>query len=347
MSTNLFRDNDRARFSKLEDSLKKLTPSWDILENALKKLPGSQGLGSGEKFQILRGLERIWHIMRLLNLLSRYFGDRMVFGGGSIINYIYMIGAGRPPRLTFDLDASWYRRVAGKRVLLKEVIGFNKWLAEIDGVLEIPVDGGKNIYLYIVEYDVEKDYFPRLLSLRVPVITRYDGRVFYEFLGIREYDVIKSLRKIFSKVLGVANARIDYIRFEVMLDPQPVEPVILNTRDILGFRQEASITPLEYQLAVKLEYKLGRDYGVDLKYNIHDLLKALLDLRLLRNIDLEDVLKHISSRERVRENAWKNIEAVLSMGARLWSRNYHYILIRRIESLEEIAREVGEIVMMF
>ncbi|NPA70648.1 MAG: hypothetical protein GXO26_07550, partial [Crenarchaeota archaeon] len=153
-------------------------PTYNQLNRMLENIPYSDMLTEVEKLSVLRGLERVWHIMRILRLLSTYFSNKIIFGGGAILNYIYMINNGEVPRLTFDLDASWYRAVRSKRVILKEMVEFNKWLAEQGELLLFPVTSdGRRTPLYHVEYDVDKDFFPYLLSLRVPVITRYDGEV--------------------------------------------------------------------------------------------------------------------------------------------------------------------------
>jgi len=329
---------------ELWERLRKLTPDVRVLEEALDRLPGAEGLSARERLAVLRGLERVWHIMRLLRLLSEYFGERIVFGGGSILNYIYMVRVGEPPRLTFDLDASWYRRVASKRIILKEMVEFNRWLDETGNTLSIPVTAKKYVKLYIVEYDVEKDYFPDLLSLRVPVITRYDGRPFYQFLGIRDYGIITGLRSVFEEVLGVRDARIDYIRLDISLVPPSANGEEVTVEDIFGFEHRAVVTPLEYQLASKIEYKLGRDFGDALKYNIHDILKALLDLRLLEHVNLEEVARHIRSPETVKRALPVNIRVVLGEGRRLWERNYHYTLVRRRHRLEEVVEKVERMV---
>jgi len=169
--------------------------------------------------------------------------------------------------------------------------GFNKWLAENNAVLEVPVSQSGKAVLFLVEYDVEKDFFPELLSLRMPVITRFDGRPFHEFLNIRDYNVIRVLRRVFSEVLGVENPRIDYIRFEVSLNPAgiPREEVV---EDLFGSSIKAWITSLEYQLASKITYKVCRDFGAALEYNLHDVLKAVLDLRLLKYVDMKKVKEY-------------------------------------------------------
>jgi len=95
--------------------LKALVPDYSQLAAITRRLPGVEyGLDGWEINNVERGLERVWHVMRLLNLLSKYFSERLFFGGGSILNYIYMVKYGEPPRLTFDLDSAWYREVMSK-----------------------------------------------------------------------------------------------------------------------------------------------------------------------------------------------------------------------------------------
>ncbi len=67
----------------------------------------------------------------------------------------------------------------------------------------------------------------------------------------------------------------------------PREEVVLE--DIFGWKTQAWITGVEYQLASKITFKVGRDFGDDPQYNIHDTLKAVLDLRLLKYVDRSKV----------------------------------------------------------
>jgi hypothetical protein len=325
---------------ELREGLRKITPEISLLSSSLERLPGAEALDPSEKLAVIRGLERVWHIMRLLNLLSIYFGDRIFFGGGSILNYIYMARFREPPRLTFDLDSSWHRKVSAKRVLLAEMMMFNKWLEEADLTLKIPMSGDRFARIFIVEYDAEKDHFPDVLNLRIPIITRYDGRPFYEYLGLRDYQPISRFREVFREVLGVEDAKIDYLRLEISLNMAgaPVEEI--SATDIFGLEHRIRITGLGYQLASKLENRVGKHFGEDLRYAIHDILKAVLDLRLLDRIDMGEVSRYIRNADLVKENSQRNIEALLAIGRELWDRNYHYALARKRYTLEEIAERV-------
>ena len=324
----------------LREGLRRITPEISILSSSLERLPGAEALDPSERLALIRGLERVWHIMRMLRLLSTYFGDRIFFGGGSILNYIYIIKSGEPPRLTFDLDCSWHRKVSVKRVLLAEMTMFNKWLEEAGLTLKIPMGGDRFARIFVVEYDVEKDHFPDVLNLRMPIITRYDGRLFYEYLGLRDYWLVSMFRGVFREVLGVEDAKIDYLRLEISLSMAgaPVEEI--SEADLFGFEHRIRITGLGYQLASKVENKVGKYFGEDLRYAVHDILKAVLDLRLLDRIDRGEVLRYIRNADLVKENSHKNIETLLVMGKELWNRNYHYALARKRYTLEEIAERV-------
>jgi len=324
--------------------LKSLTPEYSRLPAIARKIPGAEhGLEAWEINSVERGLERVWHIMRLLNLLSQYFGEKLFFGGGSILNYVFMVKYGEPPRLTFDLDSAWYCKVESKRIILREMIRFNKWLVENNAVLEIPVSSSRKMLLFLVEYDVDKDFFPELLSLRIPIITRFDGRPFYEFLNIRDHNVIRMFRKIFREVLGVKDPRIDYIRFEISLNPSnmPREEVLLE--DLFGSRIKTWITSIDYQLASKIIYKISRDFGGDLEYNIHDILKAALDLRLLKYIDSENVRRYVKNLSY--SIVQRNLDSLLKTeGRKLWETNYHYILVRKKYMLEQLVDEIKTLI---
>ncbi|RDD53163.1 MAG: hypothetical protein BA066_05845 [Candidatus Korarchaeota archaeon NZ13-K] len=337
--------SDDERMGRLLEDLKarirSITPQFSFLLDVTRKLPGAEGgMDRRELHAVARGLERVWQIMRLLKLLSEYFGDRLFFGGDSILNYVYMINYAEPPRLTFDLDSAWHRRVTSKRVLIGEMLKFNMWLSEEGLTLDLPITPERTMKIFVIEYDREKDHFPTLLSLRMPVITRYDGRPFYEFLGMRNHNLITRLRGVFEEMMGVRNPRIDYIRLEVSLDPgeMPREEVML--KDAFGFEAKAWITELGYQLASKITHKVARDFGPDLRYNLHDVLKAALDLRLLGHVDGESVRMYVGSMDL--HVTRHNLASLLSPGARkIWKDNYHYTLVRKRYSLEELVGHVN------
>ncbi len=69
-------------------------------------------------------------------------------------------------------------------------------------------------------------------------------------------------------------------------------------------------------------------------------MKAVLDLRLLDWIDIGEVSRYIRDPDRLGNASENNIEALLTMGRELWNRNYHYTLIRKKYTIEEIAERV-------
>lgn len=323
--------NELERF---RERLKMLTVSPDTLAGAVNKIPEGEKLTQAERFDVIRSLERVWHIRNLMRCLAEFFSGKLVFGGGSVLNYFYMIKAKEPPRFTFDLDAAWHEEVPLKRVLLAELELFNKWLTERELVLQIPVGYGKTVLLNIVEYDAEKDHFPELLSLRIPVLMRYSGQPFYEFLEIKDYHVIKELRQVFKEVLGIKDPLIDYVRFEISLKPVG-DAVTESLEDLFGTKFEATLTPVEQQLAFKILSKVARDFGPNIKYEIYDILKATLDLRLLNHVNTHSLRKYL----RVSASDINVINSNLSRlleNEEIYEKGYHYILVRKRYSLKDI-----------
>lgn len=335
---------------RFRERLRKLTPSIATLKKGLEEL-GAQDLSKEEEFQAMRHLEREWHIIRLMKLLQTYFKDKIEFGGGSVLNYVFLIGLDEAPRFTFDLDASWMRNVRVKRDLLAETIKFNMWLSSVGETLPIPITGDRFIRLYIVEYDIEKDHFPDVLSLKYPSILRWSGRKFYEYVGKAartqmDYKFIAKLRRGFEEVLGVRNALIDDIRFEISFgSPMPYKSYRVSLPFGMG-SVELNVTEIEYQLASKISRRLGRDFGVDLDNALHDLLKATLDLRLLELIDMNKVNAYVEQiagkpLSELRNTIKRNLKAVLEKGTRYWNGQL-YILVRKKRDLGEIVKEIEE-----
>ena len=93
-----------------------------------------------------------------------------------------------------------------------------------------------------------------------------------------------------------------------------------------------NITELEYQLASKIVYRLGRSYGEDLGYVTHDILRTTLDLRLLEAVDRRRVASHVTriagetgvTLAEVKTNMTNNTRYLVEKGGEYWS-NIHYI----------------------
>jgi len=110
----------------------------------------------------------LYHLVRVFRALAEAAGDRLAFGGGSVLNYIYMPRYGEPPRLTFDIDSSPIREgYSAKRGLIELIFEVNRWISERGEGLAIEV-GGRSIPLGYLVRDVERDVLPWLLSLKVP-----------------------------------------------------------------------------------------------------------------------------------------------------------------------------------
>lgn len=331
-------DNALLEFTR---QLVRIVPSIETLEEELKRLSSAikpSEFTRGDYNQVLFSLERIYYITLLMKELQEHFSSRIQFGGGVVLNYIFMPQLD-VPRFTFDLDSSWRERVSSKRSILGEIVGFNKYLSEKYPIC-LPVSADKCLKLMTVEYDVEKDHFPHVLSLRLPVITRWSGVEFYNYVKVStglelDYTALSKLRKCFQSSIGVKDARVDYVRFEITLEPgYPSRELEVDLPFKLG-RVKLNITELEYQLASKLVFKIGWNFGADLQANLHDVLKAILDMRLLVLVDefrFKNYVELLASSRGLRlrdigDNIERNTSELLKTGGELWS-GFHYLLIR-------------------
>ncbi len=328
-------------WERLRESLARVVPSLEVLEEEVARYD----LGAAEKQGVLADLERVYYLTWLMRELGEYFRGKIYFGGGAVLNYVFLRGYGHAPRFTFDLDSRWLGEVKAKRSLLKEIAEFNSYLRRKNPV-DLPVSSSKAIPLYTAEYDVEKDFFPDILSLRIPVIMRWSGLEFHRFAyktaGVEmDYQLVRRMREVFKAVIGIEDALIDYIRFEVSIgEAYPYKSYSVDLPFRLG-RCELSITVLEYQLAAKLANRLCRDVGGDLPLLAHDMLKAILDLRLLPHANKAAVKRYAEQLGCTRESlqtVQRNLHAVLNF-PEYW-KSHHYTLVRREATLESIVREV-------
>ena len=342
---------ERELFSEFMRRLTNVVPSVEVLERDLMRFSSSIELSRSELNQVLYSLERVYYILLLMRELQEYFKDKIQFGGGVVLNYIFMLRID-VPRFTFDLDSSWNLRVNSKRSVLGEIVSFNKYLAEKYSLC-LPISSDKCVELMIVEYDIEKDYFPQILSLRLPVITRWSGLEFYKYVKTNtslelEYSTLRKLRECFKNVLGVRDAKIDYIRFEITL--KPIYPCVKLDVELpfnLGYAK-LNITELEYQLASKLVYKIGWDFREKLRDNLHDVLKAVLDMRLLNiasKYKFREYVEKLSSSIGfkiidIRGNMKRNLVELLRVGEEFWT-GFHYILIRaKYRDISSLVRSI-------
>jgi len=106
---------------------------------------------------------------------------------------------------------------------------------------------------------------------------------------------LNKLHECFKSVLGVRDAKIDYIRFEITLEPSyPRIKLGVKLSFNLGYIK-LNITELEYQLDFKFIYKIEWDFREKLKGSLHDVLKVILDMRLLDLVDKCDFKEYVEN----------------------------------------------------
>jgi hypothetical protein len=120
------RDISDNTLSEFKRQLVRIVPSIETLEDELKRLTSTikpSEFTRGDYNQVLFSLERVYYITLLMRELQEYFSSRIQFGGGVVLNYIFMPQLD-VPRFTFDLDSSWRERVSSKRSILGEIVSF-------------------------------------------------------------------------------------------------------------------------------------------------------------------------------------------------------------------------------
>ena len=281
----------------LELWLRRVAPRRDVLVEQLREW-APQELDGRVESMLLPHMERVYHIMRVFRAMAEAAGEKLTFGGGSIINYIYLPRHREPPRLTFVVDSASRRKLEMKRHLLSLVLEVNRWLSE-RGESFILATRREGLPVGFIVWDAEKDYFPNMLSLKMPIITLYGSGApihtyFSEKLRVSlDYESIARLREV-ARAFGARELRVEEVRAEITLEP--VGDAV-EERVELPFKLgsvTASITNPHLQVAMKIVFKLARSWSdEDLRYVSHDMLKALLDTRLAEHLDKAETRSHI------------------------------------------------------
>jgi len=341
-------DDKKSSLTEFKKEIMRIVPDIKILEKEAERIINNiQVLSDDERQTLIQSLERVYYIIFILKELTEFFKEKISFGGGSVLNYLFISSKDEAPRFTYDLDANWNLDVSNKRELLEEIVVFNAALSERYKV-RLPVDERRYLDLYQAEYDIEKDYFPDILSLRMPVLMRWSGLEFYRYVRSvaninMSFNLIRRLRKIFEEVLKIRDAKIDYIRFEISFKKDmPYKSYEIELPFEFG-REKINITVIEYQMASKIIEKLGKDYGDKIDLAAHDIIKTILDLRYLRYCDLNEVARYIDvlsekynvKKDEIMKNIVRNIRYVEKYLDEYMKKQY-YILIRRKYSSREI-----------
>jgi hypothetical protein len=325
-----------------EEALAKLIAPVDDLERALDRL----GVwDERSRRELLPQLERAWHVMRVARVIEKVFGENVRLAGGSVVNYIILPSHNEMPRFTYDLDLGWRRPARSKSEVLEEVMSANARFMEIEEAVKIA-----NRNLYILKHDVERDraLLPFVIPLRYPVLMRYTGRPFHEYLEIREYEVIRKLRRVFKNITGYTNILVDEVLVEISFGLEYPE-TLLDTHDVFGYRHNAIITEPEFHVILKLKPVVERWREEDILKYLHEYLKLALDLRIARYLDKRKMKGYLERELRgvnLGEVTWRlerSLRAVKEMGSNYY-RGASYTLIRARKSLDEIIEDVLAIV---
>jgi hypothetical protein len=82
--------NGRPGVQEFSEAVAREVPDINVLDEELETLSRGLRLGDGERLDVLRMLERVYYIVLLMRELQGYFNNLIQFGGGAVLNYIFI-----------------------------------------------------------------------------------------------------------------------------------------------------------------------------------------------------------------------------------------------------------------
>jgi len=82
--------NGRPGVQEFSEAVAREVPDIKVLDEQLEILSRGLRLGGGERLDVLRMLERVYYIVLLMRELQGYLNNLVQFGGGAVLNYIFI-----------------------------------------------------------------------------------------------------------------------------------------------------------------------------------------------------------------------------------------------------------------
>lgn len=265
-------------------------------------------------------------------VLLNYFPRVLVAGGGSIINRVFIRDA---VRFSFDIDATALEQVEGKTLLLTDISELNLRIEESMNVFEVD---GREIRIGEFTLDVEKNFFPNIISLKRIVPSMTFGTHLPTYLKSR-YNIdtsSSSFSRWFMSLkedLGFMPC-IEEVRIEIGFSRSGFEGEyydvdvgsLIEDIEVPKLRLRCKISTIEYSVISKL-ISLSRRYSSIL---LQDMVRDLCDLRMLKQpLDKSKVKKLIKVRNINLEEARENIKILSRDGEEVFTNSWHFTLVRR------------------
>ncbi len=301
----------------------------------------AERIGWGFSYELV---EREMLYYDTLYLFIKYFPTEVVYGGGSLVNRVYLT----PPRFSFDVDTTALNPVESKLSLLKSLLGLNIWLEDKGLSLKLTF-GDRELRIGEFIVDVERDVFPDMLSVKRIVPASCIGAPLPTYLkarlgvNIANSETARSIIRLKSE-LGFM-PRIEEVRMEIGFSGEGFKGIyeISEVRSLLEpehkpmRRLRCKVSTLEYSIYAKLA-SLSRPHS-DLL--LPSMVRDICDLRMLKLRYKRNILKHLIEERNVDiDEAIRNIRRTLEGGRELYERSWHFTLLRREYSWNKLCQMV-------
>ncbi len=291
-------------------------------------------------------------------LLNTTIGESLTFGGGTLLNWVYLRDA---PRFSFDIDSTYVNGPTSKDWLLGNLIGkLNRSLRSRGYAREYEF-GERSIELGSVQLDVEKDHFQNLLSLKRSMPCYETGSELAQFLKRSNLSLTPNEARTLRKLWG-ALPRIEEVRIEIAFQTKAEESarfphirrkVIPLVGDALQVQSTVGrVTKPETIAALKI-LDLAKTYAEEELPNlVVDFIKDVCDLRMLQELDGDSVVNEIQRLSNADVNpvlraAVRQVEKIAADGrAANWyaKRGTQTIFLRRQVSFQQLTGRVKQLI---
>lgn len=269
--------------------------------------------------------------------------EEVVAGGGSVVNRVYV---SKGPRFSFDLDTTALKPFSAKAQLIAPLLELNQVLEE-KGMVKVVELGGFELRLGEVVVDVEKDWFPDVLSLKRVMPSLTFGTPLPTYLRSR-YGLDPGKPPLSQAIVELRDRlgylpSVEEVRIQVGISSKGfggswklerisslLEPIAKPEKSV-----EAPVSSIEYSIATKLS-SLSRPYAPEL---LPDMVRDLCDLRMLSQGFEEEELKKFVNKPMV-EKALENVDRVEVDGREMFNRSWHFALVRRIVEWSALCAQV-------
>lgn len=273
---------------------------------AVKKLNGKLYENAATKLgwappQAYRGIvEREIIVYDTFYLLNTFVGHDLSFGGGTLLNWIHFRDT---PRFSFDIDSTYLKSPTSKTELLNGLVDRLNHTLRSKGYATGYAMDEKSIEIGAIHLDVEKDYFPNLLSLQRSVPCFETGEEISQYLKRRHLTLSPSDARILRKTWNGRLPRIEQVRIEIAFsdtnqetpvfpfDRKTVSPILSDALDVRS--TVAKVTLPETIAALKIAHLAKPYQSNEESFLLVDFIKDLCDLRILDRVDYRKVIEQM------------------------------------------------------